>query len=211
MQKSSSELLVFSRPRPSKLSEDNPRDSRSGPICSSTSLASKRSCPAGTGVCVVNTTSRETRGTAASNPMPSSSIRWRMASNTAKALCPSLRWRTPGEIPSALRARRPPTPNSNSWRIRIRKSPPYRREVSSRSSGAFPTTSESRRNRLRRPTFTRHTLACKRPLRVSISTTTGLPSVPMATSIGNWLTSVFKYSSRCQPLRSRRCRKYPCP
>ena len=35
----------------------------------------------------------------------------------------------------------------------------------------------------------------------------GWPSVPMAASIGNWVTSVSRYSSRCQPLDSRCWRK----
>ena len=59
----------------------------------------------------------------------------------------------------------------------MRASPPYRREVSSRSSGAFPSTLESRRSRSQRPTFIRQTFARIVPLRVSISTVTGSPLV----------------------------------
>ena len=109
----------------------------------------------------------------------------------------------------AFKARMPPTPSSNSWRMRTRPSPPYKREVNSLSSGAFPGTLESSRSRSHRPTFNRHTLARNEPLRVSISTVTGSPVLPMAASMGNWLTSVSKYSSRCQPSQSSRCRKYP--
>ncbi len=80
-------------------------------------------------------------------------MRLRIASSTANPLCPSFRCRTPGVMPMALRARKPPTPSSSSWRIRTRPSPPYNREVSSRSSGAFPSTFESSSNRSQRPTF----------------------------------------------------------
>ncbi len=37
--------------------------------------------------------------------------------------------------------------------------------------------------------------------------TTGSPLIPIAASMGNWLTSVWMYSSCCQPVRSRRWRK----
>ena len=57
MQKSSCGLEGFSRPIAIRRSSDKPRLSRSGPRCSSTSPALNRSWPAGTGVCVVNTTS----------------------------------------------------------------------------------------------------------------------------------------------------------
>ena len=60
----------------------------------------------------------------------------------------------------------------------MRPSPPYKREVSSRSSGALPSTFESRRNRSQRPTFIRQTLARMEPLRVSICTVTGSPLRP---------------------------------
>ena len=68
-----------------------PSASRSGPRCSSITSAVKRSCPAGTGVCVVNTTCDETRLHASSAAMPSRSIRWRTSSSAAKALWPSFR------------------------------------------------------------------------------------------------------------------------
>ena len=71
--------------------------------------------------------------------------------------------------------------------------------MSSRSSGALPSTFESRRSRSQRPTFIRQTFAWIVPLRVSICTVTGSPLVPMAGSIGSWLTSVWRYSSCCQP------------
>ena len=45
----------------------------------------------------------------------------------------------------------------------------------SRSSGALPSTFESRRSKSRRPTLTRHTLARIVPPRVSICTVTGSP------------------------------------
>ena len=77
----------------------------------------------------------------------------------------------------AFKARMPPTPSSNSWRMRTRPSPPYKREVNSRSSGALPGTLESSSSRSHRPTFNRHTLARKEPLRVSISTVTGSPDL----------------------------------
>src|ERR1039458_4679805 len=67
------------------------RASRKGPRWSSIRSASKRSWPAGTGVWVVNTTSRETRGAAFSKQIPSSSILIRIASSTANPLCHSFR------------------------------------------------------------------------------------------------------------------------
>ena len=76
--------------------------SRSGPRCSSIRSAEKRSWPAG---------DRRVRGedglrgdaprAPRRTSMPSSSIRWRISSSAAKALCPSFRCRTPGEMPSA--------------------------------------------------------------------------------------------------------------
>ena len=58
-----------------------------------------------------------------------------------------------------------------------------------------------------RPTFIRQTFARIEPLRVWISTTTGSPFVPIAGCMGSWLMSVARYSSRCQPFWSSRCRK----
>ena len=142
---------------------------------------------------MVKTTSRETRGTAASNArcprlpsacesLPAPQTRCALRSDGAR------REKSPGLSARAIRRRPAAIPGE----CGCGKSPPYRREVSSRSSGALPSTSESSRRRSRRPTFTRQTLARIRPLRVSISTTTGRPSLPIATSIGIWLTSVFK-------------------
>ncbi len=187
--------------------KDSPNASRSGPRCSSTSSPGKRSCPAGTGVWVVKTTSRATRGSACSNTRPSSCIRERIASRTAKTLWPSLRCRTPGVIPIARSARNPPTPSSSSWRMRTRPSPPYSRDVSSRSSGELPSTFESSRRRSHRPTRARHTLALMAEPRVSICTVMSSPLRPMAGSIGSWLVSVSRYSSCCHPLMSSRWRK----
>ena len=67
-------------------------------------LSWKRSWPAGTGVCVVKTTSRATRDTASWKPIPSSIMRVRMASSTAKPLWPSLRCSTEGVMPMARSA-----------------------------------------------------------------------------------------------------------
>ncbi len=199
MQNSSHGLPGFSRPSSMSRSGDRPSNSQRGPRCSSINPALNRSCPAGTGVWVVKTTSRETRRAASSKRRPSSCIRFRIASSAANPLCPSFRCRTPGVMPIALSARKPPTPSNSSWRIRIRLSPPYRREVSSRSSGAFPGTLESRRSRSQRPTFMRQTLARIGPLWVSTSTMTGSPLAPIAGSMGSSLTSVARYSSCCQP------------
>ena len=58
--------------------------------------AGNRSWPAGTGVCVVKTVIVETRRRASPKSIPSVSIRTRIISRPANALCPSLRWRTPG-------------------------------------------------------------------------------------------------------------------
>ena len=51
---------------------------------------------------------------------------------------------------------------------RTRPSPPYKRDVSSLSSGAFPSTLESRSSKSHLPTFMRHTFARSGPLLVSI-------------------------------------------
>ena len=59
----------------------------------------------------------------------------------------------------AFRARSRRRPATTPAECALRPSPPYRREVNSRSSGAFPSTLESSRSRSQRPTFTRHTLA----------------------------------------------------
>ena len=47
-------------------------------------------------------------------------MRSRIASSTANPLWPSFRCRTPGVMPMALRARKPPMPSSSSWRMRMR-------------------------------------------------------------------------------------------
>ena len=70
MQNSSSRLPGFSRPISIKRSCERPIASRSGPRCSSIKSALNRSWPAGTGVCVVKTTSRATSGNAASKLRP---------------------------------------------------------------------------------------------------------------------------------------------
>ena len=116
-------------------------------------------------------------------PRPACGLR--IASRTANPLWPSFRCRTPGVMPMARRARKPPTPSSNSWRMRMRESPPYRREVSSRSSGWLPSMLESSRSRSQRPTFMRQTFARMDPPRVSTCTVTGSPFGPMAASMGS--------------------------
>ena len=59
-------------------------------------------------------------------------MRVRIASSTAKPLCPSFRCRTPGVMPIAFSARKPPTPSSSSWRMRIRAVAAVQARVSSR-------------------------------------------------------------------------------
>jgi hypothetical protein len=60
-------------------------------------------------------------------------------------------------------------------------------------------------------------LSCARLWRGSIrrafrsAPVTGSPFLPMAGSMGSWLTSVWRYSSCCQPCESSRWRKYPWP
>ena len=91
-------------------------------------------------------------------------------------------------MPSARSAFTPPTPSTSSWRMRVRTSPPYSREVSSRSCGLLPSTSQSSRYSGTRPTCISQTLASSPPSRVSIETVIGLPSAPMAGSIGRFST-----------------------
>ena len=62
--------------------------------------------------------------------------------------------------------------------MRVRWSPPYSRLVSSRSSGLLPSTSQSSRYSLTRPTCISQTLASNWPVRVSIVTVICLPSAP---------------------------------
>ena len=70
----------------------------------------------------------------------------------------------PGMNPQGMQARTPPTPNTSSWRIRVRSSPPYRREVSSRSCGLLPSTSQSSKYKFTRPTCTSQTFANSVPV-----------------------------------------------
>ena len=89
MQNSSCGLCGFSRPKRHQVVRARGRADRAAARGAPRSgSAWKRSWPAGTGVCVVKTTSRATRGTASSKPMPSSSMRLRIASSTAKPLWP---------------------------------------------------------------------------------------------------------------------------
>ena len=124
MQNGSSASSGFTRPRLMSRSCETPRASRSGPRCSSIRSAGNRSCPAGTGVWVVKTVRRATCRVAVSKSTPSRSTHRRIASSTAKALCPSFRWNTPGTMPSACNALSPPMPSSSSCRMRTRTSPP---------------------------------------------------------------------------------------
>ena len=105
MQKVSPWSWTLTRPSAIRPSCDSPSASRSGPRCSSIMCPSNRSCPAGTGVCVVNTVIRATRRSASSKPIPSACIRSRIISSPANALWPSFRWRTPGR--DLQRAQRP--------------------------------------------------------------------------------------------------------
>ena len=72
MQKVSCSFCGSTLPKPINCSVEMPSSSRSGPRCSSIRLRSKRSWPAGTGVCVVKTVCCATSRRAASNAMPSS-------------------------------------------------------------------------------------------------------------------------------------------
>ena len=154
-----------------------------------------RSWPAGTGVWVVKTVRLATSRETSAKSFCCSSICCRIISNAAKALCPSFMCSTPGVMFNAFNARTPPTPSISSCRMRVRVSPPYSRAVSSRSSGAFPSTSESNSSSVQRPTATRHSLAIRMPVRVSILMVTGLPSGSRANCMGRRLTSVSRYSS----------------
>ena len=180
MQKSSLWLSGSTRPRAIRKCRSMPIAFAQGPKCSSIRSAEKRSWPAGTGVCVVNTVRQATRRMASSTVVPSRSMLCRINSSTANALCPSFKCTTPGAMPKASSARTPPMPSSSSWRMRVRVSPPYSRAVSSRSSGALPGTSESSKYSRLRPTVSFHTRAEIMPVRVSIETVIGSPSVPVA-------------------------------
>ena len=83
----------------------------------SISARSKRSIPAGTGVCVVKMPPARTASTAASKGRPPATNS-RMRSKLRKAAWPSLLWKTCGSMPSARSARTPPMPRTISWRRR---------------------------------------------------------------------------------------------
>jgi len=121
------------------------------------SSGEKRSMPAGTGVCVVNTPPARTDSTASLNvnPLATSS---RMRSSDRKPAWPSLVWNTCGCSPSARNTRTPPMPSTISWRRRCSVSPPYKRLVMAAASGLLPSTLVSRRYSGTRPTCTFHTL-----------------------------------------------------
>ena len=89
------------------------------PRCAATRSRSKRSMPAGTGVCVVNTVPARTACSASSKSRPSFSTSSRMRSMPRKPAWPSLVWNTSGAgAPVAAQyariARTPPTPSSSS-------------------------------------------------------------------------------------------------
>ena len=94
---------------------------------------SKRSMPAGTGVCVVNTPPARTASTAPSNGSPAATSS-RIRSRLRNPAWPSLLWNTCGSIPRARRARTPPMPRTISWRSRWCESPPYSRSVTAMPS-----------------------------------------------------------------------------
>ena len=125
MQNSSSASPGSTRPSPISSSWSSPSASRSGPRCSSI-RGERKPVVAGRHRRVRR--EDDLRGDAAHRlprvdalRRPSAAARARAPAN---ALCPSLRCRTPGEMPSAASARTPPTPSSSSWRMRTRSSPP---------------------------------------------------------------------------------------
>ena len=184
--------------------------------------APKRSWPAGTGVWVVKTTSRATRGTACSKLMPSSSMRLRMASSTANPLCPSLRCSTPGVMPMARK--RAQAADAQQQFLADADAPVAAVEARSQLAIfgriAFHVRIEQQQIAaadLDAPDFRPDGAAAR-----SICTITGSPFVPIAGSMGSWFTSVCRYSSCCQPSRpgaggnspgrrTGRCRPAECP
>ncbi len=151
--------------------------------CFSTMLNGNASCPAGTGVCVVNTVVFRISASASSNDAPFS-MRSRIRCKTTKPACPSFRWNAPGVRPSAFSARTPPMPRMISCWIRVSRSPPYRRAVSSRSHGAFSSRLVSSRYSVTRPSRTRQTATSTDRSPSGTAVMHGLPSAASACSIG---------------------------
>ena len=134
------------------------------------SCLSKRSIPAGTGVCVVNTKRGLTALAASSRVAPARSS-LSSSSKIRNPACPSFRWITGTFHPSAARALIPPTPRTISWARRWRRSPLYRRSVIPRSSSLLASMSVSSRISGTRPTSNCHRRAAtSRPKRGTVIT-----------------------------------------
>ncbi len=110
--------LPLSAPRPSTSSGSQPTSRIQGSRCLRTSLRSKVSLPAGTGVCVVKTVVPFTAASASARLSPIRT-RSRARSRARKATWPSFMCQTAGWMPSARRARTPPIPCTISWHRRI--------------------------------------------------------------------------------------------
>ena len=158
----------LTRPEAHEPSRSRPSASRSGPRCSSISSAVNRSCPAGTGVCVVNTTCCDTRRT------PRRRRCLRLPSAGGRAPAPQTRCVLRSGAPRRARCR---APRARARRRRRAAAPGgcgrrgRRRTgvtVSSRSSGRLPSTSESSSSSVLRPTASFQTRAAIGPVRVSM-------------------------------------------
>ncbi len=112
-------LYGSTRPQAMNWSWLRPSDSRSGPKCSSISCGENRSWPAGTGVCVVNTTWLATRRAASSAANPFGQHPTPHHFQGGKRAVPFVQMHDARRNrPGLARPATPPIPSISSWRMR---------------------------------------------------------------------------------------------
>src|SRR5437762_741936 len=100
-----------------KASRPTPISCHTGPTLCSTCSIENVSCPAGTGVWVVNVLAARTLPTASANGVPRVTSS-RTRSTSMNAACPSFACQAAGSYPRARNPRTPPTPRTHSCRSR---------------------------------------------------------------------------------------------
>src|SRR5438874_2586372 len=175
-----------------------PSTFQNGPVTCSTCALVNTSCPAVTGVCVVNTLLLRTWSFASARVTPSSSNS-RSRSMYMNAACPSLACQISGLMPSARSTRTPPTPSTHSCLSRHSGSDVYNRAVNSRSAGSLTSSWVSKRYTGTRPTITRQAPICTSRPEIVSPTRHGLPSGAFTRTTGFDRGSIGSSESRCQP------------
>src|SRR5204862_184968 len=108
-------LFPLVRPTPPRLFPDAPHQMGLELVVHRPACAGEKvSCPAGTGVWVVNTLVARTRRPASANEAPLATSS-RTRSTSIKAACPSFACHTAGSYPKVRNTRTPPTPKIHSW------------------------------------------------------------------------------------------------